>query len=222
MSKHTYNHCPIAVASALLEPRWTMLVLCELWSGNTRFNEMLRGLQNMSPTLLSTRLKQMEQNGLLERQENIETGEVNYFLTETGRALEPIVDALGRWAHSNVDSTPSLECPDVKLLMWDMMREVDPAVMPVSKRTTVLFHFPELPKFRKNQWLICLPNAAVELCAIDPGFDLDAIVTGDLKSLTSVWLGDSGLNDKIDTGQIELDGDPRIVNGIRKWFSRKE
>ena len=220
MTNYTYNHCPIAVASALLEPRWTMLVLCELWSGNTRFNEMLRGLQNMSPTLLSTRLRQMEQNGLLKRQEDSATGEVNYLLTETGRALEPIVDALGRWAHSKVDSKPSLECPDVKLLMWDMMREVDPAVMPVSTRTTVLFHFPQLPKFRENQWLICPPNAAVELCSIDPGFDLDAIVTADLKSLTSVWLGKTKLKVEIDAGQIELAGDPLVETGIRKWFAR--
>ena len=222
MTNYTYNHCPIAVASALLEPRWTMLVLCELWSGNTRFNEMRRGLQNMSPTLLSTRLRQMEQNGLLKRQENTATGEVNYILTETSRALEPIVDALGRWAHCNVDSKPSLERLDVKLLMWDMMREVDPAVMPASNRTTILFHFPQLPKFRENQWLICPPSAAVELCAIDPGFDLDAIVTADLKSLTSVWLGNSSLKAEIDAGQVELAGDPRIEIGIEKWFTRNQ
>ena len=117
MTDFTYNHCPIAVASSLLEPRWTMLVLCELWSGKTRFNEIRRGLQNISPTMLSKRLWEMEQNGLLERQEKASTGEVNYVLTETSRALEPIVDALGRWAHCSVDSEPSLEHPDVKLLM---------------------------------------------------------------------------------------------------------
>ncbi|MBL4768308.1 MAG: helix-turn-helix transcriptional regulator [Rhodobacteraceae bacterium] len=219
MTKNSYNHCPIAVASALLEPRWTMLVLFELWSGNTRFNQFRRGLPNMSPGLLSKRLKEMELNGLVLRQENVATGGVKYSLTETARSLEPIVDALGRWAHRNIDTAPSLECPDVKLLMWNIMREVDPACMPKSKRITILFHFPKLPDFRARQWLICPPNSTVELCAIDPGFDLDAIVTADLTSLTSVWLGCSSLEAEIDSGHIDMAGDPRVEVGIRKWFA---
>lgn len=120
-----------------------------------------------------------------------------------------------------MDKERSLERSDVKKLMWSMMREVDPTVMPVSKCTTILFHFPQLPKHRENQWLISPPNAAVELCSIDPGFELDAIVTADLRSLTSVWLGFSGLKAEIDAGKIKLAGDPCVEAGIGKWFARK-
>lgn len=222
MTKFNHNHCPVAMASALLEPRWTMAILCELWSGTTRFNEIRRGLPDISPTLLSKRLRELVLNGLISRQENISTGEVIYSVTETSWALEPIVIALGRWAHCNIDTAPSLERPDVKQLMWSMMREVDPAVMPVSKRTTILFHFPHLPKLLEYTWLICPINAAVELCATKPGFDLDAIVTSDLKSLTSVWLGHSSLNAEIDAGQIDLTGDSHVEFGIRKWLAGKQ
>ena len=161
----------------------------------------------------------MVQNGLVSRQEDPATGEVAYSLTERSHALEPIVNALGRWAHSNIDTEPSLERLDVKQLMWSVMREVDPAVMPVSKRTTILFHFPQLPKVLEKTWLICPPNSAVELCGIDPGFDLDAIVTADLKSLTSVWLGSSSLKTEIDAGQVYLAGDQSVEVGIGKWFA---
>lgn len=219
MTEKSYNHCPIAVASVLLEPRWTMSVLFELWSGNTRFNQFRRGLPSMSPSLLSKRLKELEVNGLIVRQENSATREVKYSLTKLGLSLEPIVDALGRWAHRNIDSAPSLERPDVKQLMWNMMREVNPASMPKSKRTTILFHFPKLPDFDARQWLVCPPDSAVELCAIDPGFDLDVIVTADLTSLTSVWLGRSSLEIEISAGKINLAGDPRVETGIRKWFA---
>ena len=219
MTENSYNHCPISVASALLEPRWTMLVLFELWSGKTRFNQFRRGLFNMSPSLLSKRLKEMEVNGLVIRRKNTATGEVNYTLTDTGRALEPIVDALGRWAHRNIDTAPSLEHPDVKHLTWNMMREVNRDDMPKAKRSTILFHFPKLPDFQARTWLICPPNAAVELCGIDPGYDLDAIVTADLTSLTSVWLGCSSLEAEIDAGHIDMAGDPRVEVGIRKWFA---
>ena len=220
MTQKSYNHCPISLASAVLEPRWTMLVLFELWSGKTRFNQFRRGLSNMSPSLLSKRLKEMEVNELLIRHENTTTGEVNYTLTDTGRALEPIVDALGRWAHRNIDTPPSLEHPDVKHLTWNMMREVNRDDMPKAKRSTILFHFPKLPENLARTWLICPPNAAVELCGIDPGYDLDAIVSADLTSLTSVWLGRSSLKDEIDIGQINIAGDPRVEAGLEKWFAR--
>ena len=220
MTDKSYNHCPISVASAILEPRWTMQVLFELWSGKTRFNQFRRGLVNMSPSLLSKRLKEMEVNGLLIRKENNDTGEVNYSLTDLGLELEPIVEALGRWAHRNIDTAPSLEQPDVKLLTWDMMREVDRDHMPKSKRSTILFYFPKLPEFEARTWLVCPPNAAVELCGVDPGFDLDAIVTADLTSLTSVWLGCSSLETEIDSGQINMSGDPSVEVGIRKWLTR--
>jgi hypothetical protein len=43
--------CPVAMAASLLEPRWTMLLLCEMWSGSTRFNEIQRGVLGISPGL---------------------------------------------------------------------------------------------------------------------------------------------------------------------------
>ncbi len=52
--------CPVAMAASLLEPRWTLLLLCEMWFGSTRFNEIQRGVPGMSPGLLSKRLKEME------------------------------------------------------------------------------------------------------------------------------------------------------------------
>ncbi len=66
MSETNYpKFCPVAMASSLLEPRWTMLLLCEMWSGSTRFNEIQRGVPGMSPGLLSKRLRELEANGLV-------------------------------------------------------------------------------------------------------------------------------------------------------------
>ena len=59
--------CPVAMASEIIEPRWTMLVLCEMWNGSTRFNQIQRGVPGMSPTLLSKRLKEMESKGLVRK-----------------------------------------------------------------------------------------------------------------------------------------------------------
>ena len=58
--------CPVAMAAELICTRWTALVLRELLCGSTRFNDIRRGLPRMSPTLLSKRLKELEQAGVVE------------------------------------------------------------------------------------------------------------------------------------------------------------
>lgn len=47
----------------MIEPRWSLLVLCELWSGSTQFGEIQRGVPGMPPGLLSKRLKEMAAKG---------------------------------------------------------------------------------------------------------------------------------------------------------------
>src|SRR6478609_2910000 len=87
--------CPIAKAMELLDERWTLLVVRELVFGSTRFNQLRRGLPRMSPSLLSKRLGELERAGLVER---VRSGvEVQYELTEAGRELRPIVEALAVW-----------------------------------------------------------------------------------------------------------------------------
>ncbi len=56
--------CPITKACELLEPRWTIPILTEIWAGSTRFNEIRRGVGNISTALLSKRLKEMQEKGV--------------------------------------------------------------------------------------------------------------------------------------------------------------
>ena len=56
--------CPVAMAAEIVCSRWTALVLRELLCGTTRFNDLRRGVPRMSPTLLSKRLKELEQAGV--------------------------------------------------------------------------------------------------------------------------------------------------------------
>lgn len=65
--KTQHLFCPVAMACEMLEPRWTMLILFEMWSGSTRFNDIHKGMPAMSPSLLSKRLKDMEAKGLVQR-----------------------------------------------------------------------------------------------------------------------------------------------------------
>jgi DNA-binding HxlR family transcriptional regulator len=212
--------CPVAKACEMLEPRWTLLLLCEMWAGSTRFNEIHRGVPGMSPTLMSKRLRQMEERGLVVRSENRMTGDINYRTTAIADELQPIVKALGNWAHRNVDADVTLENLDARLLMWNMRRKIDPAALPAARKTVVEFSYPELAKDEQNYWLISKPGTPVDLCSIDPGHDVDLFVVAELKAMTSAWMGLSSLQSEISRGAISLVGDADVASTIGRWMVR--
>lgn len=220
MSQNSYNQfCPIAKACEVLEPRWTLLIMCEMWSGSSRFNEIRRGVPGMSPTLLSKRLKGMEEQGLINRSENSKTGHIDYKITEIGQELSPIVFALGKWAHRNIDADVTLEKLDAKLLMWNVRRKIDFSKF-TSQKKVIQFVFSELPKEKRSFWLISRPDTSIDLCTKDPGFDVDLYINADLRALTSVWLGLSKMNDEILEKKIKLVGDQTLAFTINEWMVR--
>ncbi|MEQ1715409.1 MAG: helix-turn-helix domain-containing protein, partial [Hyphomicrobium sp.] len=140
MSNDCYNSfCPVAKACEVLAPRWTLLILCELWHGSTRFNEIRRGVPGISPTLLSKRLKEMEKNGLIQRIQDRGSGEVGYTTTPMVDELQPTVHSLGKWAHRSIDTEITLENLDVRLLMWNVRRRINAEALPKGKTTVIQF-----------------------------------------------------------------------------------
>lgn len=190
MAQTTYGQfCPVAMAAEILCTRWTVVLLRELIAGSTRFNDLRRGLPRMSPALLSQRLKELEAAGIIHRQPSArDAGVSEYRLTEAGRELEPLVEAFGLWGHRWVDSELSLQRLDAPLLMWDMRRNLDPRPLP-EQRTVVQFRYPELPADRRAWWLMIEPGAEIDLCSVDPGFDVDLYVSTDLRTMTAIWMG---------------------------------
>jgi len=74
------------------------VLLRELVVGSTRFNDLRRGVPRMSPALLSKRLKDLETAGIVTRSPVVgEPGAFEYRLTEAGRELKPVIEAIGCW-----------------------------------------------------------------------------------------------------------------------------
>jgi DNA-binding HxlR family transcriptional regulator len=80
---------------AVLDERWSLLVIRELGAGRQHFNELRRGIPTMSPTLLSKRLHELVGTRLVER--HVDRLDVRYVLTPAGEELLPIIAALGDW-----------------------------------------------------------------------------------------------------------------------------
>lgn len=207
--------CPVAMASEILCTRWTTLVLRELLCGTTRFNDLRRGVPRMSPALLSKRLKELEKAGVVITVP-AGKGAVEYRLSEAGEELRPIVMTIGNWGQRWVESQLSLKNLDPSLLMWDIRRNLNPEPLP-PRRCTIQFQYPELPESRQNWWLV-IDGGEVDLCYFDPGYELDLLITGSLRTMTAIWMGLTVLQREIEQGRIQVEGEPMLAHSIQKWL----
>jgi DNA-binding HxlR family transcriptional regulator len=208
--------CPVAMAAEVVCARWTPLVLRELLCGSVRFNDLRRGMPRMSPSLLSKRLKALEEAGVIVAAPTNQAGVFEYRLTPAGEELRPVVMSLGFWGQRWVESTLSLKNLDPSLLMWDMRRHLDPTPLP-PRRCAVEFQFPEVDVAKRSWWLV-IEGGKVDLCSFDPGFEIDLYVRGSLRSMTAVWMGLATVRTEVEGRQIELIGDKDIAQSMQQWL----
>lgn len=91
--------CPVARSVAVLDGKWTMLVLRDLLRGTKRFSQLRESLTGISPKTLTDRLRALEEQGMVQRVVYPEIPpRVEYTLTERGREVEPVINALAAWA----------------------------------------------------------------------------------------------------------------------------
>jgi DNA-binding HxlR family transcriptional regulator len=215
MEAHSYGQfCPVAMAAEIVCSRWTALILRELLCGSARFNDIKRGVPRMSPTLLSKRLKELEQAGIIETAE--EQGGRVYRLTPAGEELRPVILQLGSWGQRWIESKLSLKNLDPSLLMWDIRRNLDPQPLP-DRRCTIAFEYPELDAGRRHWWLV-VERAGVDLCYTDPGYDIDLHIRCPLRSMTAIWMGLATIPREIEAGRLELLGDKAMAQTMQQWL----
>jgi DNA-binding HxlR family transcriptional regulator len=219
MTEGSYKQfCPVAMASEVLCTRWTMMLLRELLLGTTRFNDLRRGVPRMSPALLSKRLKELEAAGILRRSKgSLGPDLYEYELTEAGRALGPIVDAIGDWGHRWVTTEATLAHLDVNLLMWNMRRKINTEPMP-PRRSTIQVIYRDLPPSKRNWWLIVEPGKEPDLCSVDPGFDVDLYLTTDLRTMTEVWMGYTSVSRAKNEDRLVVTGNRQLEASLHTWL----
>ena len=217
--ERSYNQfCPVAMAAEVLCSRWTVVLLRELLAGSTRFNDLRRGLPRMSPALLSQRLKELEETGIVERRPVPgEPGIHEYALTDAGRELQPLVESFGKWGQRWIPSKLSLEQLDAQLLMWDMRRGLRFEPAPAS-RLVIQFQYPDAPKRDRSWWLIVEPGEPIDLCSVDPGHNVDLYVTSPLRTMTAIWMGLETVRTARSDDRLILTGDRSLIETMERWL----
>ena len=209
------QYCPVALTIELLGDRWTMLVVRELLAGSTRFNEMRRGLPRVSPSLLSQRLRSLEEAGVVDRIERAGSGAVEYRLTEAGHDLIPVVSSLADWG-SRWSRELREDDLDGGFLMWDLRRRLDLEALP-NGRLVLMFEFYDASPEQRRFWLLC-DRGDVDVCTRDPGGETNLRIATTLKDFVEVWLGRRPLRAAIRAGDVRLQGPSALKRAFPSWL----
>jgi len=212
----TYDqYCPVARAAEILSQRWTMLILRDLHAGCTRFTELKRGVPKISPSLLTTRLRELERNGLICRTET--DGAAAYELTQAGQETLPIVQLFGLWGHRWLHDRKEPEKLDEAFLVYAYSASLDTSGFDES-RTVIQITFTDTPAIDWPNWWLVATDNDVDMCAIDPGFDVDVYVEGDLQTLYHLNHGVISHRSAQNDGGVSVSGDTSLVRTFSSWF----
>ena len=207
--------CPVSKTAQIIGEKWTLLIVRELLSGATRFNQIQRAMPRISPTVLNKRLGELQEQGVIVRCRIPEQRGYEYHLTECGRELAPLVLQMAEWGMRWARSTMRDEELDVGLLMENIRGRIDPAGLP-GGRAVVRFKFTDLDSY--VEWWIKVQNGDADLCMDDPGCEVDVYFTTDLRTLTEVWMGDLPLQQARDNGRLQIVGSTPILRNLKTWF----
>jgi len=218
MSKKPYGIiCPITPACDLLEPRWTISILTEMWSGSTRFNDIRRGVGSISTALLSKSLKDMQAAGLVVTIKDETTGQVANIRTQKAIALEPALNALAVWAQRNIDADIAVCETNLPVLMWKMRRNLVVSRRP-RRRLVIRFQFSDTNLEFDTYWLLVRPGQDVELCTAVPGLKVDLFVETSVASMTGILLARTSVAKELYRGALSVSGDATLAKTLDKWL----
>ncbi len=202
--------CGIARALDVIGERWALLVVRELMFGPKRFADLHRGLPAMSQNVLTQRLRELEDSGVLTRRRGLPpaTGLV-YDLTDHGRALEPVLLALGRWG------SPLAPGPD-------SATELSPDALMVALRTTF---DPAAAAGLDATVQLQLPGDAFGLTVRDGRLDVvredepaDAALAATVRTVQDLVFDHRALDDAVRLGDAQVGGDTAILTRLLATF----
>lgn len=195
--------CGIARALDLIGERWALLVVRELLFGPKRFADLHRGLPGMSQNVLTQRLRELEQSGVLTRRRGLPpaTGWV-YELTDRGRDLEPVLLALGRWGSPlppRPDSAGELS-PDA--LVVALRTTFDPMAA-AGLHATVQLHLPG------DAFVLTVHSERLE--AVRGDGPADATLAGTVRTVQNLVFDKQRLDGAILSGDAHVNGDTALL-----------
>lgn len=210
------QYCPVSRAAEILGDRWTLLILRDMVVDDvTHFNDLARGLPRLSRGLLSRRLRELEERGVITREASAPGQRGSYRLNPAGAALRALLDELLEWGAEWAFSEPRPGELDPLLLLWWMHRRLRPDRLPAS-RTVVELHFEEEPG---SAYWLALQRHHSAVCFTPPSVDTDVWIHTSLRRFYQVWLGRLQFEEARAAGWIRVDARPDLDRALPGWFA---
>lgn len=211
------QYCPISRAAEILAERWTLLVVRNLLLGCTRFSDIAGGVPGMSRSLLTDRLRKLEDAGIVRTTPIEGRAGREYHLTDAGRALWDVVGPLAAWGRQWLELQPEHTDPSFALWAWVHVH-LNKGALP-EERVLVEFLFPEQPPAYRRFWLL-VEGGEGELCYRDPGFEPDLHVKARSEAFTRWHIGEMEWWSAVKAGEIEVSGPRRLAKQLPTWNER--
>jgi len=207
--------CPISRASSILCERWTLQIVREMMLGATRFSEFARYLPRLSPSLLNTRLRFLEEKGVIVKRRIPEKRGHEYQLTPAGKALAPLLHEMGRWGMQWAHAELRDEELNAVVLLREIAELMKTDALPAGD-LTLQFRFSDLGEDATRYILVRKDRR--EVCDDNPGFEVDVYFESTLRTLTEIWWGEVGLASARRSGALSVVGRAACTKRLSSWF----
>jgi DNA-binding HxlR family transcriptional regulator len=204
--------CGIARALDVVGDRWALLVVRELIFGPKRFVQLRDGLQGISPNVLSQRLRELEDTGLVRRDVLDPPASVAiYELTDRGRALEPVLLELGRWgSQQEMTSSNELSVSAVLLALKTLFQPVPFQPDPLPEPTVAL-------RINGEWYGLTISDDSIEVIRARAERPAVTIET-DVATLRAITLGRQPMTEAERDGRLRLTGDRATAERFTRMF----
>ena len=207
--RHYADPCGIARALDVVGERWSLLIVRELMLGPRRFGQLRDGLPDTSPNVLTQRLRELEQDGVVRKYLLDPPASVPvYELTGRGRALEPILLELGRWG-SSTPRTAGRELSPASMMMA-LKTMFDPAA---EARVTYGLHLGD------EHFRLAIGDHRIDIRR-GRADDADATIATDVRTLRMIVFLGTGVRAVEQSGGLTISGDRRAAARLPKFFRK--
>ena len=209
------QYCSVAHALDLVGERWALLVVRELVLGPKRFGELQKGLPGISTNVLSNRLKQLEDGGVIRRRllPRPASGTV-YELTEYGRELEHIVVALGRWGAKTIEPRSAEQAFDPEWFAIALLGSFRPES---ARRVRATYEL----RLDGRVFHLRVDGGRLEH-GRGPAKDADLVIETDSENLLALLRGQISVGDAVERGVVKIDGGSDELEKMIELFALRQ
>jgi len=215
-TKRSYGEaCRFAYALDLVGERWALLIVRELLLGPKRFTDLRAGLPHASPNILSERLRELEQAGVVHRRKLPPPAATQvYELTEWGAELEPVVTGLGTWgARSPVPPEHREIGPDSIVLALRSL--FDPAAAGDLEASYEL-------RIGEDRYRVDVAGGELTLGRSPVEHPKLVLETEEASAMAALLSGELPLEEALDSGAAKLAGSKREAQRFLRLFPMPE